>query len=91
MSLNEAKKELTVTIPLPSHVPRARGHFADASTLDSNLKVRVSDAEHAMISSVAQRLSMKPSEFIRYCAAEVALQLLRREHVRTRQHAEGSR
>ena len=84
MSLNNTHDELTVTIPLPSHVPRARGTFADSSTLDTNLKVRVSDAEHAMISSVSQKLYMKPSEFIRHCAAEVALQLLRREHGRAR-------
>jgi hypothetical protein len=86
----QALDELTVTIPLPSHVPRARGHFADASTLDANLKVRVSDAEHAMIASVSEELSMKPSEFIRHCAAEVALQLLRRKHVRVRRDATAS-
>ena len=78
--LEDAFDELTVTIPVPSHVPRLRGHFADNTTLDANLKVRVSDAEHAMIRATAKRLYMKPSEFVRHCAAETALQLLRREH-----------
>lgn len=87
MRLDEAFDELTVTIPLPSHVPRARGHFADATTLDANVKVRVSEAEHAMIRASAERLSMKPSEFIRHCAAEVALQLIRREHAARRNTA----
>lgn len=71
--------ELTVTIPLPNYIPRARGIYGTASKMAGNIRVRVSEMDAELIDEVIEPLGMKRSSFIRFCAVKVAEELKKRQ------------
>ena len=70
----------TVTIPTPMHTPRVRGVQAHGphalGVLGENIRVRVNAVDHADIVVLCEMLGMTTSEFMRWCAVEVARRLL---------------
>lgn len=67
---------ITVTIPIPSYIPKARGRHA-TSKQGGNLRVRCSNRELALIRGEAKRLGLSTSQFVRWAALRVAEELER--------------
>lgn len=70
-------KNLTITIPMPSDIPRARGVNSTGRFNDS-LRVRMSQADRELIEGEAELLGMSYSMFVRWCAIYAAAALRRR-------------
>lgn len=69
-----------ITIPTPMHTPpqpgvMMRGPFA-LGALGVVLNSRMSRMDHQLINEAAAALHMKPSAFARWCAVEVARQIV---------------
>lgn len=70
-----------ITIATPMYTPMlrgvqaARGPYA-LGPLGANLRVRVSRVDYNMIARCADELGMKPAAFVRWCAVEVAKELI---------------
>lgn len=68
--------DLTVTIPIPCEVPRARGiHSTDQ--FGTCVRARVHDTELQLIEQEATELGVTVSAFIRWCAYQTAKELER--------------
>lgn len=72
MPVNEEQGvPLSVTIPIPSHIPRARGVNSTYS-YGAVVQVRLHKDEVALIQREADRLGVPRSGFIRWCTLYVA-------------------
>jgi hypothetical protein len=68
--------ELTVTIPFPSHIPRARGIHA-VGKFGTLLKAKCSLDEKELVQRAADKAGISYSEFVRWCAVHVAKELMK--------------
>lgn len=62
---------LTVQVPIPSYIPRARGVHA-TGRMGTNVKVRISYDDKVMIYKAAELCGVDPAAFIRWCASYMA-------------------
>lgn len=66
---------LTITIPFPSYIPRARGIHA-VGKFGTLLKAKCTTAEKELVRQAAEQIGVTPSEFIRWCSAKSAKEIL---------------
>jgi hypothetical protein len=74
--LEDAIEELTITIPFPSHIPRARGIHAVAK-FGTILKAKCSRSEEEAVLAAADKLGLSKAEFIRWCSVYCAKEILK--------------
>ena len=67
---------LTITIPVPSYIPRQRGIHAVAK-FGTIFKAKCSLDEKEIVQRAAEFLNITPSEFIRWCAVHVSREVLK--------------
>jgi hypothetical protein len=67
---------ITLTIPFPSYIPRARGIHAVAK-FGTIFKAKCSLAEKETVQRAAEYLNISPSELIRWSAVKVAQEVLK--------------
>jgi hypothetical protein len=68
-------KDLTLTIPVPSYIPRARGIHA-VGKFGSLLKAKCTPREKELTQLAAEHLGISHAEFIRWCATYCAKEVL---------------
>lgn len=66
---------LTITIPFPSYIPRARGIHA-VGKFGTIFKAKCTVAEKEMVQQAAALLGISPTELIRWSATKVAQEVL---------------
>jgi hypothetical protein len=66
---------LTLTIPFPSYIPRARGIHA-AGKFDTLFKAKCTMAEDEILQKAADKLQISRSDFIRWVVAHAAKEVL---------------
>jgi uncharacterized protein (DUF1778 family) len=66
---------LTLTIPFPSYIPRARGIHA-VGKFNSRLKATCSIEEKEIVQRAAEAAGVSYAEFIRWTAVKVAMEVL---------------
>lgn len=71
----ELNQPLKITIPCPSPIPAGRGINATSRTAAGNMRVRLTDQEHALIIAEARHLGVTTMNFTRWCAVMVAAAL----------------
>lgn len=69
-------EDLTLTIPLPSYIPRARGIHA-VGKFGSLLKAKCTPREKELTQHAADHLGISHAEFIRWCATWCAKEVLK--------------
>lgn len=74
--LKEVLEELTVTIPFPSHIPRARGIHA-VGKFGTILKSKCSLDEEQLVQSAADKIGVSKAELIRWCVVHVAKEVMK--------------
>lgn len=74
MSDNTSFEGLTLTIPYPSYIPRARGIHA-VGKFGSLLKAKCSVAERQLVIEAAAKANISVAEFIRWCAVQCAKEI----------------
>ena len=67
---------LTITIPVPSYIPRARGIHA-VGKFGTILKAKCSVAEEEIVQRAADKLGISKSEFIRWSSVHVAREVMK--------------
>lgn len=67
---------LTVTIPYPSYIPRARGIHAVAK-FGTVFKAKCTLDEKETVQKAADRLGISPTELVRWSAVHVAKEVLK--------------
>lgn len=67
---------LTITIPVPSYIPRQRGIHAVAK-FGTIFKAKCSLDEKEIVQRAADQINVTASEFIRWCAVYVAREVLK--------------
>lgn len=65
---------ITVTIPFPSYIPRARGIHA-VGKFGTLLKAKCTLAEKELVQQAADQVGVSYSEFIRWCATKCAKEI----------------
>lgn len=65
---------ITVTIPWPSYIPRARGIHA-LGKFGTLLKAKCSLSDKELVQQAAEVCGITPSEFIRWCAVMAAKEI----------------
>ncbi len=70
------KSELAVTIPIPCHVPRARGIYS-TQQFGVIVRTRLHRTELELITQEATELGVTISAFFRWCAVQTAKELQR--------------
>ena len=68
-------KLLTVTIPYPSYIPRARGIYA-VDRLGGYVRILVSHDEQELIEKAAAQVGISKSSFGRWCVVQAAVKIL---------------
>lgn len=66
---------VTITIPFPSYIPRARGIHA-VGKFGTLLKAKCTLAEKELVQKAAEQIGVTPSEFIRWCSAKCAKEII---------------
>jgi hypothetical protein len=74
--LEQAIEVLTITIPFPSHIPRARGIHA-VGKFGTVLKAKCSRDEEEAVQAAADKLGLTKSEFIRWCSVYSAREIMK--------------
>lgn len=76
--MSEAKHDdrLSITIPFPSYLPRARGIHA-VGKFGSMFKAKCTVEEKELVNGAAAHIGVTPTEFIRWCSVHVAKEVLR--------------
>ena len=69
-------EDLTLTIPVPSYIPRARGIHA-VGKFGSLLKAKCTPLEKDLSQQAADKLNISHAEFIRWCVTWCAKEVLR--------------
>jgi len=69
-------EDLTLTIPVPSYIPRARGIHA-VGKFGSLLKAKCTPLEKELSQQAADKLNISHAEFIRWCVTRCAKEVLR--------------
>lgn len=67
---------LTVTIPFPSYIPRARGIHA-VGKFGTLFKAKCTLEEKELVQQAADRLGISPTELIRWSSTHVAKEVLK--------------
>lgn len=67
---------LTLTIPFPSYIPRARGIHA-VGKFGTQFKAKCSIEEKEIVQRAAEHLGISPTEFIRWCSVHSAREVLK--------------
>ncbi len=62
---------LSIIIPIPTHIPRARGVHA-TGTFGAETRVRLHNDELVLIQQQADALGVTVANFIRHCTVETA-------------------
>lgn len=78
---------VTLTIPYPSYIPRARGIHA-VGKFGTVLKAKCNTDEKESVERAADKLGISYSEFIRWVCLHAARQVLGNDHDEDRTHAE---
>lgn len=68
--------ELTLTIPVPSYIPRARGIHA-VGKFGSLLKAKCTPEEKNLVLEAADKAGVSYASFIRWCAVYCAKEVLK--------------
>jgi hypothetical protein len=68
---------LTVTIPIPSYIPRARG-LNSLNQLRNSIRTALSREEFDLVSEECEKLNITRSQFARWCTVHVAMTLRER-------------
>lgn len=66
---------VTITIPFPSYIPRARGIHA-VGKFGTIFKAKCSLAEKEVVQQAADKIGISPTELIRWSAVHVAKEIL---------------
>lgn len=66
---------LTITIPIPSYIPRARGIHA-VGKFGTLFKAKCTLAEKELVQAAAEHMGITYSEFIRWVATQSAKEIL---------------
>ena len=66
---------LKITIPTPSEIPKGFGPNSTGKR-GGNLRIRCTNAEYDMIQNEAERLGISLANFCRWCAVQVAEQMM---------------
>jgi hypothetical protein len=74
--LKQVLDEITVTIPYPSHIPRARGIHA-VGKFGTVLKAKCSRDEEGLVQSAADKIGVSKAELIRWCSVHVAKEIMK--------------
>lgn len=67
---------LTLTIPFPSYIPRARGIHA-VGKFGTQFKAKCTQAEREQVLEACDKLGMSLAEFVRWCSVHCAKEVLR--------------
>lgn len=67
---------ISLTIPYPSYIPRARGIHAVAK-FGTQLIAKVSKADFDLVDEAAAKTGVKRAEFVRWCAVQTAREVLK--------------
>lgn len=70
-----------ITIPFPSHIPRARGIHA-VGKFGTLFKAKCTVEEKELVQQAADAIGITYSEFIRWCAVYSAKEILDVQHSR---------
>lgn len=78
MQVEEKKHDdrVTITIPFPSYIPRARGIHA-AGKFGTLFKAKCTQAEKELVQRAADAIGISPTEFIRWCCTHSAKEVLK--------------
>lgn len=71
MQVSDVLKDVTLTIPFPSHFPRGRGRNA-VGKFDTTLKARCNIEEYQAVDEAAEAVGLTRSEFVRWVAFHAA-------------------
>jgi hypothetical protein len=87
---NDTLATLTVTIPFPSHIPRARGVHA-VGRFGTLLKTRCSETDKELVQQAADLCGVSYGEFIRWVCVHAAKRITdnERDHRPTPQQQSG--
>lgn len=66
---------LTLTIPFPSYIPRARGVHS-AGKFGTMFKAKCTLDEKEVVQRAARQLGISPTEFTRWCVVHAAKEVL---------------
>jgi len=66
------KKKGHIEIPTPSIIPRGKGINGTAYGNDTSIRTRLPKHERKSVEAAADALGLTPSNFIRWCAVQVA-------------------
>lgn len=67
---------LSLTIPFPSYIPRARGIHA-VGKFGSMFKAKCTVEEKDLVQQAAEQIGISPTEFVRWVATHSAKEVLR--------------
>jgi hypothetical protein len=67
---------VTLTIPFPSYIPRARGIHA-AGKFGTLFKAKCTLEEKEVVQQAAHHLGISPTEFVRWCTVHCAKEVLK--------------
>lgn len=74
---------VTITIPFPSYIPRARGVHA-AGKFGTTLKSRCTLEEKQAVQKAIETIGVSEADFIRWCCSYVAKEVLKGVDVQQR-------
>ena len=69
-------EQLTLTIPVPSYIPRGRGLYA-VGKFDSILKAKCTVDEKELVQRAAEYYNMSFANFVRWVAVQSAKEVLK--------------
>jgi hypothetical protein len=72
----EGLDDITLTIPVPSYIPRGRGLHA-VGKFDSTLKAKCTIEEKALVLRAAEHYNMSFANFVRWVAVHSAKEVLK--------------
>lgn len=72
----ELIEDLTLTIPVPSYLPRARGIHA-VGKFNSLLKCKCTIEEKELVQQAADEMGMSFANFVRWCTVQCAKEVLK--------------
>jgi len=67
---------ITLTIPFPSYIPRARGIHA-VGKFGTQFKAKCTLEEKDIVQRAAEQINISPTEFIRWCSVKAAQEVLK--------------
>lgn len=72
----EHDDRITITIPFPSYIPRARGIHA-VGKFGTLFKAKCTEAEKELIQTAADTIGVSATDFVRWCVTHCAKEVLR--------------